>query len=375
MGLYNPVGGALSELAQTARVIPAQIGQNELARAELGLKTAGIERDLRNWEQFQKPKLEMEAAKLAEQKQPVTVGMFAVADDPLSGMHLLQVPKDKPALVDTIGDVLGAKPNEKGVYIKADGKPVERWEMESKTGQLQRAMAIYMDPMKAIETKRMRLERAIAAPGVNPEWKAKAEASLTKLNGLTDADRLGIWENHQKRLLASRAPFIDNGGDAKIIDTELARVTGKINAIKDAATKQADREYDLKKFKAEELFKEEKQKRLEGFKQEQRENLERLKASLKEDKPDVRIDQSLKRISDIKTAIAKLEKVDPLTAISAVFAKDNPELQGLIGQKISEDDKKELISAFEEEVSWHRANLTKQDYEKPVSNDDPLGIR
>jgi hypothetical protein len=76
---------------------------------------------------------------------------------------------------------------------------------------------------------------------------------------------------------------------------------------------------------------------------------ERIKAKYRDGETAPTPQQALRRISDIRKAMATLERTDEVTALLAIA---NPELSHMVGQKIDEELKQDLMDAWQNELDY-----------------------
>jgi len=76
---------------------------------------------------------------------------------------------------------------------------------------------------------------------------------------------------------------------------------------------------------------------------------EKIKAKYRKDGGTPTPQQALRRISDIKKAMATLDKTNEITSLIVAM---NPELESMLGQKMDEERKQELMDAWQNELDY-----------------------
>jgi len=92
--------------------------------------------------------------------------------------------------------------------------------------------------------------------------------------------------------------------------------------------------------------------------------------------PEMKASEALKRISQIKKAMATLEKTDVVTTMLATL---NPSLKNMIGQKMSPELKRQLIEQWNKEIAYlnkfipegYQGESIKDEASLPASNSEP----
>lgn len=85
--------------------------------------------------------------------------------------------------------------------------------------------------------------------------------------------------------------------------------------------------------------------------------------------PEMKASEALKRISQIKKAMATLEKTDIVTATLAAV---NPALKDMVGQKMSPALKKQLIKQWNNEIAYLNRFIPEGYQGEPIKEDAPL---
>ncbi len=247
--MQNYVGQALQNLSGTVEGLGRQIGDNRLRTAELGLKRAT--------QALQIPGMQLQSQqaqdKLDQLNQPFTVSSVVGNNNPDSAFHMLNNfgnPKD-PSPAEKIGLVMGAEIDGNGNYVR-DGKPVTNREANKYAAQIQRVIGMESDPKKALISRRNMAERYLiegvdrtGAP-LDEKMKANLIGNIKKVDNMNSADWLRGYEQKLADLEATRAPFIDSGGNTEWIDRAIKQTQKKIDSYKATAIKAEDREYEKK---------------------------------------------------------------------------------------------------------------------------------
>ena len=245
--MQNYVGQALQNLSGTVEGIGRQAGDNRLKLSELGLKRAAYEMGL--------PELSLKRDKAldetARRNQPVNVSMLTQPNNPESVFHILgnQKTEGMPPPYQAVGNIFGATVDAQGNYI-VNGKPLTNWEFNQKAAQVQRVMGFYTDPKKAMSTRSNMAQKSLdsgidtrTGQPLDEKMKMNLAGGIEKVSKMTDSDYLRGYQQQLADMEASKAPFIDSGGDTTLIDAAIGRVQGKIDSYKAAVAKTADRTY------------------------------------------------------------------------------------------------------------------------------------
>ena len=239
--MYNHVGNALNRLSGTVEGIGQQIGNNRVANAELGLKTA--EQALRM------PGMKLESQQAQDEidklNQPVNVKMFARTGDSNSVLHLLQKQNGRPPLYEALSKEFGATVDDKGNYL-IDGAPMTVRELNKHSSQVGRIMGMYTDPRKAVESKQRMAQGMLdgtiqSGIPLDDKMKQHIAGAIEKMDAVTDADWLRGYEQQRADLEATKAPFIDSGGNVQWIDSAIKRAEGKISQYTNKISKAAEK--------------------------------------------------------------------------------------------------------------------------------------
>lgn len=253
--MVDPVVYAQAELGRGLERGLARLGDAPLNRAKFDLDKArilhGLSRE-NELDALQRPGLKLEAEKARNELErlnaPINLGDLAFG---IYGKNPSRETLMHTVANNHISDILkttGARINDKGQIIKADGTVATGRDIPRFSGVLNLMMADESDPGHALNQRIRQIEENYLPNGLN----ARQKAWYDQAKKLKDDPNWLIGKYEQQNQKADRAKALLSASgvrDFSVIDRNIARRNKKIESLRSQISEKSKREFEMEKLK------------------------------------------------------------------------------------------------------------------------------
>jgi len=261
---YNPVGPAMSRVADRLFQTGQQMGQSRRMDSELAMKRAAFDKGVADEKRYVTPVKERELQMFNEQVEaedrPLNLyrDFYGGGTNPQGGVNrpdgIIFAFRDQKAgpgsmhadFVNTLGDRYGLKIDEQsGAITDENGQPIPKRALQTKyphlVNEFRRASGIYRDPEYDLEDRRQRIAHGVETGEIEDP---KAVEWLKKTEKLPMPQKVALNDRYLQNLYATKAYDQREGRDTTYIDYQISRIENRINGYKGQMSEAEKRKYE-----------------------------------------------------------------------------------------------------------------------------------